>query len=335
MNDHRPARSGRYRHKKNRQWQLSPLHKQLFLGALVFILILALVSVIWYVTRIESWQIEQLEVSGGSTISHEVVEDKVWSVLQGSYLRLVPKTFAIFYPKNELVRSIKEMQRIKEVRVSRHGLNRLSVYYEEYVPKALWCEYENRQECLFLDETGFAFSKAPTLTGATLFRFVTTGQEVSLDTIIVEESLFLNALSFANRLASNFDYRIASIVIDGEEDVEFELVAGGSILISRSVGFDVSFENLRTVLASESFQELPAGEFRYIDLRFGDRIFINDTLLVEEEEVIKEEEEEIETRLDEIVSDDLSDEGEEGIVVNESESLGAGVVDEDLTNDTE
>jgi len=43
-----------------------------------------------------------------------------------------------------------------------------------------------------------------------------------------------------------------------------------------------SFKNLQSILSSEEFIHLQNGAFQYIDLRFGDKIFLN-----EEEEVVE------------------------------------------------
>ena len=48
-------------------------------------------------------------------------------------------------------------------------------------------------------------------------------------------------------------------------------------------------ENLKTILVSEEFSHLKPGNFQYIDLRFGNKIFVN------EEEVGSVEENETST----------------------------------------
>jgi hypothetical protein len=38
----------------------------------------------------------------------------------------------------------------------------------------------------------------------------------------------------------------------------------------------IVFQNLKTILASEEFAHIAPGEFQYIDLRFGDKVFVRE-----------------------------------------------------------
>ena len=57
------------------------------------------------------------------------------------------------------------------------------------------------------------------------------------------------------------------------------------LLVSPSQSAQETFDNLRSILESEEFAHVTSGDFNYIDLRFGNRVFVN-----EEESVVEEAE---------------------------------------------
>ncbi len=61
-------------------------------------------------------------------------------------------------------------------------------------------------------------------------------------------------------------------------DVEYTISGGGIIKVSQSIKMQESFENLQTILSSEEFMHISPGSFQYIDLRFGDKVFVNEVM---------------------------------------------------------
>lgn len=266
------------------------LIKQILLG-LFFIVVVALLFVAtWYGTRLQSVNIKTVEVSGGETISHDFVQGKVEEQLQGTYLRLIPRSFVYLYPEQDIQKALAGIERVKDITLERIGGTKLEVTFSEYVSDALWCESEE-QNCLFIDNTGFAFSKAPELKGGAFLRFVSMSKSPELGQSVITSAEYKTLKETEDRLQT-MGWYLERIDVDAMGDAYLMLVSGGELKISLSQTVEGTIGNLETVLASDDFTDVAPGNFRYIDLRFGNKVFVNRT---EEEEVVIEEVETVAT----------------------------------------
>ncbi|MCA9361552.1 hypothetical protein KC845_03265 [Candidatus Kaiserbacteria bacterium] len=255
---------------------VSPMVKQLIRGFLVIILLAIVLVIVWYGTRIDSMQIKRIEVTGGFTIPHSLLEEKAWREIDGTYLGLVPKSFVWFYPKEKITMSLQGTSRIKQTALEIVDKNTLTILFDEYVPFALWCQSENDDTCLFIDHTGYAFSEAPNLTGSAFIRFVRDDDEPVLNEEIFPSELIDSTNEFAMALQNDLGLYVTHIKMVGTYDIDFLVAGGGEIKISQAKSFEKSLKDLKIILNSEEFVHLEPGNFQYIDLRFGDKVFINE-----------------------------------------------------------
>jgi hypothetical protein len=257
--------------------------KQVFLGILVFSSVAALITVVWYGTRIKSLTIDTVSVSGGVTISEEVVRGKVEEQLEGAYLKLVPKRFTFFYPEEIIYESVKSIERIKNVTVEKKSNKEIYVSFDEYMPDNLWCSYGTTDDCFFIDKEGFAFTRSPSLTGGSLVRYYVTSAkaEVGQSPFTVED--YKSTVEFAAKLADK-GWFVNRVEIDAVRDVFYTMARGSELKASLTEGAAKPFSNLETIIQSKEFSHLEPGNFQYVDLRFGTRVFVNEELLVSVDE---------------------------------------------------
>lgn len=254
----------------------SMLGKQVFVGVGIVIVLVLLTTAIWHGTRIESLQITQVEVVGGYTIPHKEIEDTVQQVLVGEYFKLVPRTFRATYPKKAILENIRNIPRVKNVQIEIIDTQKVVVAFEEYRPHALWCADVFTEECFFLDEFGYAFTIAPTLTGSAFIRYVASEIIPEVGEQAFENNFIKTSQEFSDKLANELDLYVTYIEKTGDLDVLYTVSGGGVLKLSQTMTLDQSFNNLRSILGSEDFVHLQNGKFQYIDLRFGDKIFLND-----------------------------------------------------------
>ena len=254
----------------------SMLGKQVFVGVGIVIVLVLLTTAIWHGTRIESLQITQVEVVGGYTIPHKKIEDTVQQVLVGEYFKLVPRTFRATYPKKAILENIRNIPRVKNVQIEIIDTQKAVVAFEEYRPHALWCADVFTEECFFLDEFGYAFSTAPTLTGSAFFRYVASEIIPEVGEQAFENNFIKTSQEFSDKLANELDLYVTYIEKVGDLDVLYTVSGGGVLKLSQTMTLEQSFKNLRSILGSEDFVHLQNGSFQYIDLRFGDKIFLNE-----------------------------------------------------------
>ena len=270
------------RNNKKVSKERSLLQTQIVVGIFITVVIGLLITGIWYGSRIASTQITQVEVIGGYTIPHNEIENKVREQLVGTYFKLIPRSFRATYPKDAIVAHISGIPRMKNVLVEIVDTQKITVVFEEYRPSSLWCANYDTNECLFLDEFGFAFSEAPELSGGAFVRYVdvaTTPEKKrqAFDSVFIKDSQ-----AFAELLATELDLYVTYIEKVGQLDVLYTVSGGGVLKVSQLMSTDDSFKNLQSILGSEDFIHLQNGSFQYIDLRFGDKIFLNEEDEVEE-----------------------------------------------------
>lgn len=252
------------------------LMKQVGIGISLVTFFTLLISGIWYGTRLEPVTINQVGVEGGETIAHEEVRLVVEELLQGSYFGLIPKRFTVLYPEMAIWMAVADIDRVKNPRIQRVGTT-LHITIDEYMPFALWCE-EVGDGCYFIDDTGFAFTTAPQLVGSSLYRFVTLAQSPVKGQVMRSPEKLTNMIVFADSLDKDFSFPVLRIELDTVDDAFFILSGGGEVKISLRDVPAVLLENLRLVLETAEFSGFMPHSGQYIDLRFGNKVFVNDTL---------------------------------------------------------
>jgi cell division septal protein FtsQ len=249
------------------------LIRHVLLGVAMFAGFGLLLAGVWYGSHWPALNISSVTVKGGETISYEEVKNKVEASLDGEYLKIIPRSFILLYPQKEILESIKEIERVDQVVFLREK-NELQISLTEHLPSALWCD-ENIDSCLFLNERGFAYGTAPKLAGGSLLRFVKIGEEPKrgVEPFTVEQ--LATILTFSKLLETR-DFFIGRVDIDAVNDAFVTLSGGGELKLSLNDEPVAIMDNLITILDSEEFSHLQSDNFQYIDLRFGNKVFVNE-----------------------------------------------------------
>ncbi len=222
--------------------------------------------------------LHNVTASGGETIDGAVVATAANAALEGQYLKLVPKRFAWWYPYEAVLTAVQNVPRVKNPQITRVSGTELVITYEEYVPFALWCDGVDDARCVFIDETGYAFTEAPVLVGGSLGRYVSTDVTPEIRTYapfaqdVASFEKWLLELESVTPLAADV------IEIDAMRDAYVRVAGGGEIKLSLKDDLGHVLENLVSILASKEFSDITPGTFQYIDLRFGSKVFVNTEL---------------------------------------------------------
>ncbi len=250
------------------------LLRQIGVGFLVLSVVATVIALVWWGTRLEVVTIDEVLVEGGVTIDHDEVREKVNSEMSGAYLGLIPKRFVFFYPAEKIQGAVEGVERIRDVSVVRDG-RELRVSFDEYLPEALWCDLSKESECLFLDAAGYAFAPAPVLQGASMLRyFLTERSPKERETLISIEDY--DATKRFVALLEEIGWFVSRVEINQTRDVFYTLAQGGELKATLVDDPQRPFQNLQTILNSKEFAHLKPGNFQYLDLRFGTRVFVNE-----------------------------------------------------------
>lgn len=215
-----------------------------------------------------------MTVEGGETIPHADIESIINEKLEGTYLGLVPRRFSPLYPKDEIIIEIANVERIKSVSIERSGGKALIATFDEYIPDALWCGGES-EECTFLDETGYSFTYAPNLTGGSFLRLERTGIESFTGTQAFTTESY-GRINNLVALLADASWFVSVVEIDAANDIYLQIVEGGELKVTLADDPASIVDNLLTVLTSPEFVHIKPGNFEYIDLRFGNKVFVSE-----------------------------------------------------------
>ena len=274
----------RFQNKKRKKY-LDPatlqLIRQVALGVGIFACIAIVISIVWYGTRLESFTVSTITAEGGVTIDAQEVKSAVETELAGTYLGLVPKRFAFFYPEEKVLARVAQVERIKDVNVERVSNTEVAVTYDEYIPDTLWCSLKEEDKCLFLDEDGYAFAPAPVLRGESVVRYHTLERDIEQKAQPFLPIDYATTKEFT-KLLRDIDWYVTKIEVSSTRDAFYTIAGGGELRTTLTEAAATPFDNLAAILGSEEFGDIVPGKFQYIDLRFGSRVFVNEELAVTE-----------------------------------------------------
>jgi len=252
--------------------------RQVIKGILRVLIVILLFVIVYYTTRLTPLTIKNITISGGETVVHEELQREVQSVIQGTYLGLVPKHFTYLYPRNQIIRELEQIQKIHNVKIERVGREELLISFDEYIPHALWCADESTgKPCYYLTKDGYAFAEAPVLQGGALVRHYSEHSNESLPSQVINQSALVSIDRFIENIEEQLGFRISSVTHMSNNDAKLHVNGGGDILISLNKDLEKTLDDIAAVLSSTNFAHIEPGNFQYIDARFN-KMFINETL---------------------------------------------------------
>ena len=256
------------------------LLRQLLIGLALFSLVGLMFVGIWHGTRISRLTVIEVTASGGETIDEIAVANAVAETLQGTYFGLVPRRFAWWYPETDMYSALSKISRIKDPVVERVSGTKVAVTYDEYVPYALWCAIRTSETCLFVDRFGYAFDSAPKLSGGSFVRYHTLGKEMVQGGTVADVDKLATMATFIDLVKSSNRFEIAAVETDTADDVFYIVAGGGEFKASLRDSAEQVYDNLQTIVNSPEFKDIGPGTFQYIDLRFGNKVFVNEEKVV-------------------------------------------------------
>jgi len=259
---------------------------QILKGILRIGLLIVFLVGVYYVSRLAFFTINQIQIEGGETISHEVVRAVTETELEGTYFRLVPKRFAYSYPHDRINKKLNEIPRMYDVNVYRSPRDVLNISFKEYSPHALWCiEGSSATPCFFLDKTGYAFAPSQILQGGTLVRHFSTDATEITEGVVIDEEKLMRIDQFISQASEFLGFRITSLTHMQDEDIFMYINGGGELRISLTKDLDGIIENIIATLESDEFSHIEPGNFQYIDARFKNKLFINEEMATSTESI--------------------------------------------------
>lgn len=269
--------------------------------SLIIIVLLCLVFSVSKIFGIERINITQFKISGNEVVSSESVQDEVTEIMSGNYLKLFSKSNFLIYPKQDIEETLLTIfPRFNEVDLNVDNFNILKIDVVERNPYVLFCEkglFENekissinviseetdesiaeetvklKERCLFVDNTGFVFDKAPNFPKEIFFKYyVGMAGEESLGKFAFEGEKFKELDSFIQFL-NGLGLSPYKLEIE-KENYEIYFAENSRLIFEIDQDIKEVTTNLQSVLNMEDFEEEGSlWNIEYIDLRFGNKVF--------------------------------------------------------------
>jgi hypothetical protein len=264
--------------KKRRRIILSKILLSIFLFVVIF-------ASMAYISRTPFLNIQGIETTGSKAIDIEKIKEIVQKDISGNYLWFFPKTNILFYPKNEIKNELSEtFKRLKDVAFSVTGEKILQLSILEREPKYIWCgevpeallmevsisKASGKEQCDFMDETGFIFDEAPFFSKEVFFKFYG-----------ILPADFAKFILF-KQIIENMGLKPVALYAENNGNMKIFLSTksstsmGPEIIFNSDYDFEKIIENLQTALATEPLQSDFKNKYdslSYIDLRSENKVY--------------------------------------------------------------
>ncbi len=248
------------------------LIRQLVIGFLCVAGVSFAIAVIWFGTRMDALSITTITIDGEVTVQESLLHEVITRELEGAYFGIIPHRFSYVYPEVRIEEALMDVDRVKEVTLERRSRRELRVEIIEYIPEALWCSVLYPGTCFFVDHDGYAFAEAPELHGERFVRYLTLMREPEKRQALTTVEDFKATRQFVDELATTHWY-VTQVEIDSARDVFYTLHLGSELKTTLTMPVMETLRYLNVIRASEEYADVVPGNFAYLDLRFGSKVF--------------------------------------------------------------
>ncbi len=269
--------------KQNKRIRLKRKKMMIKVGLLVGALLLLFLGLVWGAHN-ERVRVLNVYIEGNSVVLDREVKEIVDAQMEGKYFRLFPKNNIFIYPRWQIKQEILDkFKRIYYVKVSVIDLNSIAITIKERVPYALWCVdrlSENKKNtansCYFVDDKGFAFTKAPIFSDNVYFTVYDKQLTESANNLVgqnfLTEERFVRLMQLRVLLIKE-GLDVVYLTQIENNDFEFHLTSGGKILFNEDQGIEKLLHNLIAAIEVKKNEgQKIEKNLEYIDLRFNNKV---------------------------------------------------------------
>jgi hypothetical protein len=271
-----PSREDYLRRKRNRR---------LLRYGIILAISALFVGGVSYVSRLPKFTISEIRLSGGVLVTEEEVSASALQYLHGSYLWIFPVGNALWYPRSDLQRYLKEsFSRIDTIDTHLENSHTLIIDITEKQPVATWCgtnppeagaALDSLPQCYFMDSSSVIFAPAPNFSGDAYFTYYGPVDGDPIGRSYIASTTEFAGLADLVQVARKLSLRPQYLVAKGEGQYSLVVSGGAEILFDTEEPLSAVAENLEALLknqifASSTSKDLPV---EYIDLRFGNKLY--------------------------------------------------------------
>jgi len=251
-------RARRYRIKRK------PLFKRA--GFWLFLLISAVTLGLFYFVFFSSFfQIRAIGISGLKKTDPKRIE----SLLQAGLER---KNIFLVNLKEIKKGVLEEFPRVEQIKIKRRLPDKISVEIEERRPVAVFCSSEQENDCFLIDREGIAFDRPEG--NFLLIKIIGKKENLSFGKMAVEKKYLDKILEIQREMEQKQGIKVSSFNLLAKKIV-VQTLEGWQVFFDPAGDISEQIFNLSVLLKTKLLPE-NRHSLRYIDLRFGNRVFFKE-----------------------------------------------------------
>jgi hypothetical protein len=228
---------------------------------------------VWLIYFSGVFKIKNVEISGLNKISREEINALVRGQMEKSRFRLDPQDNLLFFNSKKIIESFQENYRFHEIAIKKKWLNSLNLEIKEKILAAAWLENE---KYYYLDSEGYVLAEAdPLEIDGRKYPVIKneSNSRISEGKIGLENSFIPYAAELLKKTLEKMpELDVSLLSVNGEIDSLNLLPANGpKIIFNTKDSIDKQLERL-LIIKEEKMKDDFAAK-KYIDLRFGDKIY--------------------------------------------------------------
>ena len=256
---------------------------------IIFLIIFVFSGIMYFVFLSSFFNIKQINISGNKKIETQKIESIVKGELEKKVFLVINKnTFFVNLSKiDQLI--LEQFKEIKEVTLKRKLPSGIDIEIVERNPVGVWCrpyfetnvlEMETEEdvekiiieknECFNLDDSGIVFEKSAEL-GAQFI--IKSEKDISMGENVIPEEYLLSILEIKQEFQDYPNFEIKEFVYEKDDKLVVKTFSNLEIYFNFLESITEEIFNLKLVFKEKIPQER-IGDLDYIDLRFGNRVYI-------------------------------------------------------------
>lgn len=233
----------------------------------LFVFFSLLLSLFYFVFFHPLFQIEKIEFEDNEKTEDTKIEN---------FIREKTSTRIFFLESESIFLAISNQIRlgvldnfpiIEDVKIEKIFPNKIKITTKEREAFAIWCKMVKRDTCYYINNNGIIFEKVKD-PKKNLMYFIKS-ENFSLGEVAIDKEKLKNIVFINNELLKS-DININYFYIESENKIKAYVMGGWFILFSGEK-IERQIENFNLMI--NEIEKQDEKSLKYIDLRFGDRIF--------------------------------------------------------------
>ncbi len=269
--------------KQNKRIRLKRKKTMIKAGLLFATLLFIFFGLVWGAHN-DRVRIVNIYIEGNSVVLDRDIREGVDAQMEGKYFKMFPKNNIFIHPRWQIKQEIlNKFKRIYYVKVSAIDVNSIAITVKERDPYALWCvdsfiekKKNSINNCYFIDDKGFAFTKAPAFSDNVYFTVYDKQSTESINNLVgqnflTEERFIL--LMQLRALLSKEGLDVDYLTQIENNDFEFYLTSGGKVIFNEYQDIEKLLHNLVAAIEVKRNEGRKVEkDLEYIDVRFNNKV---------------------------------------------------------------